>query len=677
MKNKYLRVILVILVLALLVIPTISSPKLVSADTVVSVSVNASSDDTIVSWNGIANWNIDNAYPYLFPGYANSGNYKGGVGTVFKNVPVPQGVTITVAHIIYTCVISKSTTGVKSVITGENTDNASTFSTLANYQGRRGVVVGGANDNNLTTANVTWDDIPAWVAGTSYNSPSIISIAQEIVDRPGWVSGNTMGFFWDDHAGRSDEVNSTLRFAAGWDDVDYPQPVLYIEYESAIVIPTVTAGEATPVGDTWFVVPGEITATGGENCTSWGTQYGLQSGGVLTDNITNTGSKGLGTWSDNCTPVLPGTTYIYRTFAINSAGIAYSDEGTYVAVPTISTLPATLITSTTARISGNVTATSENCTVHIYMGLTDGGTDFSAWTANYTPTSPSQPQSIGLFYYDATDLPPGTTIYANVSANNTSGTGWATAISFLTIPAPPSNVMASDGTSTENITLSWDASTGATGYWVLRDGIDLVDVGNVTSYVDLTAGAPTITAGTAVASDGTSNTTITMSLSGQSVTNGTSYIYSVKAYNASGNSSLSITNTGYRGHGILSLQWWGGNASDNLSSIIGGTTNPYNWVGPFILDQLYYTQAVLTADGAVSSNSTQNIGYITQPTPSTPAPTSTTYTTYTIISMILSIIVGTGVLLMAVTNILKGRFEDAIIIIALGIMTIIAIMLFM
>ena len=82
----------------------------------------------------------------------------------------------------------------------------------------------------------------------------------------------------------------------------------------------------------------------------------------------------------------------------------------------------------------------------------------------------------------------------------------------------PSGIIASDGTSTAHVALTWLASTGAVGYQVLRSGSadPIATVGAVTSFNDTTAVA------------------------------GTSYGYSVRAVSPAGPSAASASDAGYR-----------------------------------------------------------------------------------------------------------------------------------
>ena len=126
---------------------------------------------------------------------------------------------------------------------------------------------------------------------------------------------------------------------------------------------------------------------------------------------------------------------------------------------------------------------------------------------------------------------------------------------LLSPPDPPTNVQATDGVYTDKVRITWTKSTGATGYQVYRDGVALGWLGDVATFDDTGAGAPSITPGSAIASDGVYVAHVALSLSGQSANNGATHTYKVKAKNAAGESGYSGTNTGYRGHGALTYQW--------------------------------------------------------------------------------------------------------------------------
>lgn len=182
---------------------------------------------------------------------------------------------------------------------------------------------------------------------------------------------------------------------------------------------------------------------------------------------------------------------------------------------------------------------------------------------------------------------------------------------FLTKPDAPTNMAATDGTYGDKVTVTWTKSTGATNYHVWRDTTDLGAAGDVATYDDTGAGAPTITAGSAVASDGTSATQVDLSLSGTSLNNGTTHTYKVVASNATGNSVDSATDTGYR-KGSLAYQWQRSAADSDLtySDISGATAATYADTGAPADGSGRYYKCNLSATGASPQTSSADRGYM-------------------------------------------------------------------
>ena len=116
------------------------------------------------------------------------------VGLRYSDLQIPQNAYIANAYIQFTS--NENQTGTAAIkVYGENIDNASTF--------------GGTNYNvsfrTRTNASVNWNP-PSWntdAAGAAEQTPNITSIVQEIVDRPGWESGNAMAFIFDGSGTRS------------------------------------------------------------------------------------------------------------------------------------------------------------------------------------------------------------------------------------------------------------------------------------------------------------------------------------------------------------------------------------------------------------------------------------------------------------------------------------------
>jgi len=229
------------------------------------------------------------------------------------------------------------------------------------------------------------------------------------------------------------------------------------------------------------------------------------------------------------------------------------------------------------------------------------------------------------FYFSAGGMESDETGYAGVfykSGDQTSSSdihysSWASdTISLYGIgvtiapPDPPTNVQATDGVHTDKVVITWTKSDGATGYQVYRDDTPLGWLGDVATYDDTGADAPTITPGTASASDGTSSDYVTLSIAGEVTNNGTTHTYKVRAKNG-GESGDSGTNTGYRGVGVLTYQWQrsAGDSNADYSNITGGTTDSYNDTEAPADGSGRYFKCIENASGAAEQTTNADRGY--------------------------------------------------------------------
>lgn len=154
---------------------------------------------------------------------------------------------------------------------------------------------------------------------------------------------------------------------------------------------------------------------------------------------------------------------------------------------------------------------------------------------------------------------------------------YGTGIAF---PAQVTGVSATDGDHTNKVRVTWNAASGADRYYVWQ-GSSWVNVGLVTAYDHTGAPAPTITHGSVTASDGDPATHVVLSNTGASANNGSSISYKVKAWNTVGYGAESASNSGYRGVGTLTYQWYrsAGDSDASYSSISGANTASYNDTG--------------------------------------------------------------------------------------------------
>ena len=98
----------------------------------------------------------------------------------FPNVSIPAGATIVSAYLRMRAALDKSGTVCNVNVYFNDADDA--------------VAPTDADEGNglSLTATVAWDGVPAFVAGTYYNSPELKTILQTVIDRLGWASGQAI-----------------------------------------------------------------------------------------------------------------------------------------------------------------------------------------------------------------------------------------------------------------------------------------------------------------------------------------------------------------------------------------------------------------------------------------------------------------------------------------------------
>lgn len=99
---------------------------------------------------------------------------------------------------------------------------------------------------------------------------------------------------------------------------------------TSVSAPTVTASSTTATTTTAITLNANITATGDEDATARGFEYGT----TVTYGATTTvsGTFGVGEFSVYISDLSCNTTYHYRAYATNSAGVGRSDDATFTTI---------------------------------------------------------------------------------------------------------------------------------------------------------------------------------------------------------------------------------------------------------------------------------------------------------------------------------------------------------
>ena len=167
------------------------------------------------------------------------------VGIRFNGVAIPQAAQILNADVQFK-VDEVNTEATSLTIQGQAADNAATFaSSSRNISSRQ-----------RTTASAGWS--PAtWTTvnqvGPDQRTPSLASVVQEIVNRPGWASGNSLALI---------VTGTGHRTARAHNGEPGGSPLLHVEYQSSLgnTAPTVTITE--PMDSTTFTPGNAITFNG-------------------------------------------------------------------------------------------------------------------------------------------------------------------------------------------------------------------------------------------------------------------------------------------------------------------------------------------------------------------------------------------------------------------------------
>ena len=150
------------------------------------------------------------------------------VGMRFNGLVIPPGATITNAYVQFET--DETTSDATSLtIQGEDVDTAATFVGTS----------GNVSSRPITSASVAWSP-PAWptkdAAGPDQRTPDISSVIQEIVNRSGWMSGNSLVIVI---------TGSGERTAESFDGEPPNAPLLHVEFQTSGRPIVIAAGDPT------------------------------------------------------------------------------------------------------------------------------------------------------------------------------------------------------------------------------------------------------------------------------------------------------------------------------------------------------------------------------------------------------------------------------------------------
>ena len=196
-------------------------------------------------------------------------------------------------------------------------------------------------------------------------------------------------------------------------------------------LPTVTTIEASSVLSSAIVTGGNITADGGAEVTERGVCYSETPGAVVEGSKVAAATAGKGAFEVTLEGLEFGTTYYYRAYAINEAGVAYGEE---MSATTVQPVLATVTTAEVTNAAGESAVCGGNIT-------NDGNSPISArgvvWAETENPTVEGSKTTDGTgkgeFTSTMTGLTVGKTYYVRAYATNDAGTAYGEQKTFATV----------------------------------------------------------------------------------------------------------------------------------------------------------------------------------------------------------------------------------------------------
>lgn len=143
----------------------------------VTYTIAASADDGEEANDGVRTDSITAQIPLLRGQAASDYLYLG----LRWSIPVPQGASIVSAKMQFFLNSSKAVRP-NMQIAAYNADSCAVFGTTANDLSSRGI-----------TGAQTWAPGSDQVSGQYNDTPDITAMVQNVINRPGWVSGNYLG----------------------------------------------------------------------------------------------------------------------------------------------------------------------------------------------------------------------------------------------------------------------------------------------------------------------------------------------------------------------------------------------------------------------------------------------------------------------------------------------------
>ena len=209
-------------------------------------------------------------------------------------------------------------------------------------------------------------------------------------------------------------------------------------FTSLIPAPTVATLGASNVTTAGAQINGTVNPNGFDS--KYHFEYGTTTGYGSSSDTSDAGSGVIAVGVNAVLSGLsPGQTHHYRLVAVNPGGITLGIDAVFTSgtpTPTVTTSVASNITTTTARLNGNVNPNGFSTNYHFEYGTTlSYGLTTSSHSAGFGSTSVPVNASVS-------SLSPGTTYHSRLVANNGGGTTYGNDTTFTTVSYTAASIIA-------------------------------------------------------------------------------------------------------------------------------------------------------------------------------------------------------------------------------------------
>ncbi|WP_293747926.1 PilC/PilY family type IV pilus protein [uncultured Paraglaciecola sp.] len=170
------------------------------------------------------------------------------IGVRFRNIALPQGASILNAYLEFTAYQNSTSSSASFNIAGVDQDDPNSFRSYPRYLLR----------DKPKTVSVPWVGIPRWYKNYTYQSPSVKTIVEQIVGRPGWELGNEMMFVFSDFVGirgaytYNGKPSGTVSLVVEYEGSATPGSTSTVREHLVSQVDALSASGYTPIVDTMY-----------------------------------------------------------------------------------------------------------------------------------------------------------------------------------------------------------------------------------------------------------------------------------------------------------------------------------------------------------------------------------------------------------------------------------------